>query len=224
MQEHDENEYTGFDPAEEPADPNPYRCVFDTETTGFASPKLSATDPKQNVVVELGCSLINVNTFKVEQSFSVIICTPEPFINSFVVDVHGITNEFSIAVGCDLELALANFVHMAKVSNWQFVGHNIDFDERMMLIMLERSSAFRQYINDFNQGDFYCTMERSKNIVKCPPTDKMVKAGFGNQFKPPKLEEAYRFFYPERPMFDAHRVSGDVQATVDVFKKIYEEY
>lgn len=221
MQEHEDNVSEFFEACEEQAENN-FRLVFDTETTGFPSQKLDAIDPKQNVVVELGASLLDISTWKVQQSMSVIIRTPSPYINSFVVDVHGITNEFSLAVGCDADDALALFLNMCKAASWRLVGHNVKFDVDMMAIMLKRSVKHCSMLHDFMNADFYCTMNRATNVVKLPPTAAMLKAGRANQHKPPKLQEAYEFFYPERPPFDAHRVSGDVQATIDVYRKLIE--
>lgn len=222
MSKSEEYAYEGqFTHEELDLDSNKLRLVFDTETTGFPSQKLDAIDSRQNVVVELGASLVDISTWKVQQSMSVIIRTPRPFISQFVVDVHGITNEFSMAVGCDADLALELFINLCKAANWALVGHNVKFDKDMMEIMLKRSPSCAKHLHDFSNANFYCTMNRAAPVVNLPPTEAMRKFGRTNP-KPPKLEEAYRFFYPDRPMFDAHRVSGDVQATIDVYRKLIE--
>jgi hypothetical protein len=116
---------------------NPYRLVFDTETTGFPSKKVGPKDDAQNVVVELGASLVDVRTWKVQQSLSFIIQTPVPLISDFLInEVHGISNELSLAVGMELDDALAPFIALCKAANWQIVGHNVKFDKEMMAIML----------------------------------------------------------------------------------------
>jgi DNA polymerase-3 subunit epsilon len=201
---------------------NPYRLVFDTETTGFPSKKVGPKDDAQNVVVELGASLVDVRTWKVQQSLSFIIQTPVPLISDFLInEVHGISNELSLAVGMELDDALAPFIALCKAANWQIVGHNVKFDKEMMAIMLQRSDAFAHMIHDWNDASFYCTMDRSTNVVCMPPTPAMVKAGRGGQYKAPKLQEAFEFF-TKTPMGDAHRVHVDVAATVVVFKHLYE--
>ena len=50
-------------------------------------------------------------------------------------------------------------------------------------------------------------MRNSKALVKAPPTEKQVKAGF-KAFKNPNLAEAYKFFTGE-DLVGAHRAMAD---------------
>ena len=63
-------------------------------------------------------------------------------------------------------------------------------------------------------------MNESRDIVKLPPTKKMIAAGF-NSFKSPKLEEAYQFFYGKKPE-KSHDAMADVESTQAIFLKLME--
>jgi DNA polymerase III epsilon subunit-like protein len=200
---------------------SPYRLVFDTETNGFPKSGIGSMEAGQSVVVELGASLVDTRDWKVQQRVSLIISTPSPEIPGFLVtDVHGISNELSVAIGVDAKVAVDIFVSLAKSANWQLVGHNVEFDIKMMKIMLERTDN-GQYVHDLMMADVFCTMNRSTNIVRCPPTPAMIKAGRGGTFKVPKLEQAYEHFAGE-PMTGAHRAGDDVNATLFIYRKLME--
>lgn len=189
-----------------------YMAFLDTETSGFMK-KVPATDPEQNVACEIAVALVNLETRKVEQIVSVILKT-DVYINSHVVAIHGITNEISQAVGHPLDGVMPAIIRMCEAADWHICCHNVKFDKEVMSIMIERSS-FPFMVHDWNQANFYCTMEASTNIVQCPPTPAMIKGNRGG-FKVPKLTEAYEFFY-RRPMGEAHRAWVDVQRTIDVY-------
>ncbi|MBN4175026.1 DNA polymerase III alpha subunit [Pseudomonas savastanoi pv. glycinea] len=62
----------------------------------------------------------------------------------------------------------------------------------------------------------YCTCQSSKNIVKCPPTAKMIRAGFGKQFKVPTVAEALRHFTGEE-LVGGHRARPDTEACARIY-------
>lgn len=195
-----------------------YISVLDTETTGFMK-KVPANSPEQNTACEIAVALVNTETRRVEQIVSAIIKTDVPVPQFLVDNVHGISNEFSHEVGHDLNHVMPAILRICEASGWNIVCHNVKFDKEVMEVMIQRSD-YAFLVHDWNQGNFYCTMEASTNIVQCPPSPAMLKAG-RQQFKVPKLEEAYEFFY-KKPMGEAHRAWVDVQRTIDVYFAIQD--
>ena len=129
---------------------------------------------------------------------------------------HGITTEKALRLGvCEL-VALAAFAGMWEVAEKR-IGHNEPFDARIIRIGLKRGPALfsPEYADRWKTAQAACTLQMAKPICQLPPTEKMRKAGF-NDYKAPKLEEAYRHFFG-REMVGAHNAMADVQATMAVY-------
>lgn len=74
--------------------------------------------------------------------------------------------------------------------------------------------------------DVECAIELVTPMCKMPPTERMIAAGRGDQFKNPKLVEAHQFLFGEG--FDgAHSALADARATKRVWfeakRRIVEE-
>lgn len=67
-----------------------------------------------------------------------------------------------------------------------------------------------------------CAQEMATPIVKMPPTAKMIEWGRGNQFKTPKLSEAYEFFFKET-LSGAHDALADVRAAARIYFHILDQ-
>jgi DNA polymerase-3 subunit epsilon len=196
-----------------------YILVFDTETSGFPKKGIPADDPGQNVVVELAASLVDLRTRRVQSQISFMLKTDVEIPQFLVENVHGISNQMTHEIGVGLDTAVAAFTELCEAADWNVAAHNAKFDKEMMDIMFKRS-AYAFMSHKWNAADFYCTMERSTNIVQMPPTPAMMKAG-RNTFKAPKLEEAFAFFF-KKPMGEAHRAYVDVEATIAVYFAIQD--
>ena len=95
------------------------------------------------------------------------------------------------------------------------VAHNISFDDRIMRIALSRYRG-KEAADAFKATPGYCTCQSSKNLVQCPPTAKMIAAGFGRQFKQPTVAEALRHFTGEE-LVGGHRARPDTEACARVY-------
>ena len=95
------------------------------------------------------------------------------------------------------------------------VAHNISFDDRIMRIALSRYRG-KEAADAFKATPVYCTCQSSKNLVQCPPTAKMIAAGFGRQFKQPTVAEALRHFTGEE-LVGGHRARPDTEACARVY-------
>lgn len=186
---------------------------FDTETTGFPDDRLPMDHPDQPHVVQLAAQLCR-DTGEILMGFSVIINPGVP-IPARAAEIHGITTEIASELGISLKSALGLFAHLYGRAGMT-VAHNIKFDRQLMTIAASRNKGIETY---FSVPSF-CTMEAATPIINLPPTDRMKAAGF-NKPKPPKLEEAIRFFFDE-PLDGAHDAMVDVVACRRVFFKLKE--
>jgi len=183
---------------------------YDTETTGLIEFKKRSHDPCQPHLVQLAALLMDDEGNEI-QSLSVIIEPNGYEIPKEASDVHGITTEFAKKVGIPLEDAVRPFISMAKKAD-QLVAHNITFDNRVIKIAKLRLPDVK--FPEMTATNF-CTMNKSKAIVNCPPTAKMIAAGFIGP-KVPKLEECIKHFFDEE-LVGAHDALVDVRACARVY-------
>lgn len=181
---------------------------FDTETTGFLQEKLPVDDPTQPYIVQLAAELCEDDGEPVA-GFSLIV-DPGVTIPEHVSKIHGITSDRAAALGVSLEFALSAFTHLYQRSNL-VVAHNIKFDRGVIEAAISRHYKKVMPL----RKPLFCTMEASSPIINLPPTERMLAAGF-NKPKPPKLEEAIRFFFDES-------IDGAHDAMVDVIacRRVY---
>lgn len=122
---------------------------------------------------------------------------------------HGISQERLVQYGIAINTAFGifnRFCRDAKV----LIFHNSKYD----LGRLRHMSEFTG-IQLAMPHQIYSTMDSSKDILKLPPTEKMVAAGF-NGYKAPNLQEAHTFFTGAG--FDgAHDAMSDVRACSRVY-------
>ena len=147
---------------------------------------------------------------------SVIIKPAGWTIPEEVANIHGITTETAEKFGIPLRIAMGSFMYHVKQAD-MLVAHNFSFDLKMMraaLYRLDKEDA-AEYLKGIKS---YCTQANSRDIVKCPPTERMLKAG-RNHYKVPRLEEAYKFFTGEE-MVGAHDALCDIEATFTVYKAL----
>jgi DNA polymerase III epsilon subunit-like protein len=85
----------------------------------------------------------------------------------------------------------------------EVVGHNVDFDVKMVRHELWRL----QKPDRFEGKPSFCTMLASKPLLRLP-----APAWLKNDFKFPKLEETYEFFF-QKKFDDAHDALADIRAT-----------
>ena len=182
--------------------------VFDTETTGFVQPKLPPEHPSQPHLVQLGGVLYDDSGH--ERASMDLTIKPEGWeIPSKASDVHGITPAIADRHGIPLIVALALFSNLAKLAR-HHVGHNIEFDMKVM------AAAFHRVNRPMPAMNPRCTKDMADPILKLPPTEKMINAGFGHKFKPPTLTECVRFFFDEQ-LVGAHSAVIDARACGRVY-------
>ena len=190
--------------------------IFDTETT---SPKPGCR------VVELALILADDVAETTEKFESLVdyMALGGIEIPQGASDVHGIYIEDLIKDGMPAKLVLRTFLDFVKRTDY-IVAHNISFDIAAMLTLAKELGddyveLFKRLVESKILVD---TMEMTRDIVKIPPTEKMVAAGFTN-YKNPKVEELYEYLFEEE-MTGAHRAMPDVKALTRSFFELKRRY
>lgn len=186
--------------------------VFDTETTGLPLFKLPSDDQGQPHLVDIAALLYDEMGNLVD-SFDAIIRPDSWAISEEASAIHGITHEMAMDLGISESEALDGFMAIHERSQMR-IAHNCPFDDRIMRIALKRYRG-DDAAEAFKAGPSYCTCSNSRDIVKCPPTEKMIRAGF-TKFKNPNLSEAHKFFTGEE-LIGAHRARADAIGCARVY-------
>lgn len=173
---------------------------FDTETTGFVQDRLPANHPDQPYIVQLAAQLCN-DDGDILAGFSLIV-NNGVVIPERASAVHGITEGIAAAYGVTPATAIGMFKHFFRRADL-VVAHNIKFDKLVIEAAISRLEGDLVF-----DKPVFCTMEAASPIINLPPTERMVAAGITKP-KPPKLEEAIRFFFDE-PLDGAHDAMVDV--------------
>lgn len=185
--------------------------IVDTETSGL--PKSGhAIQPGQARICQIAMMLVT-DTGKNVAQFSTMIRPDGWVINPEASKIHGLTTEDCARHGVPMSMALYFFDAWANQAQ-QVVAHNIDFDWRLMWI--EHMYAAQR----FTDKRWFCTMENTRDIVKCPPTEAMLRAG-RTGFKSPNLGESFRHFYnKELDKSKQHDALYDVRACLSVYQAL----
>lgn len=188
-------------------------AIYDTETTGLPDWKQPSDAPHQPHLTDLCCILVS-REGEVIESMEALVRPDGWIIPADVEELTGLTTDFLTINGIPEIEALAMFGQIHKKADVR-VAHNVSFDDRIMRIGIKR------YFGDapadrFKEKPVYCTANSTKNIVKCPPTEKMLNSRFKNTFKTPNMQEALSFFYPGEVIGQAHRARPDAEACVKV--------
>ena len=188
---------------------------YDTETTGLPLFSEPSSDPRQPHIVQIGAILVDMDTREELEVLDVIIRPDGWTIPDEVAAIHGITTERALAEGIPAKEALTRFVGMwGANSSVVRVAFNEGFDARLVRIALFRHFD-EEAADNWKDGVTHDVMKVVTPICKLPPTAKMVAARRGNQFKQPKLSEAYEHFFGE-PLEGAHSALVDVRATLRI--------
>jgi len=177
---------------------------FDTETTGLPKNYQAPLDDFLNWprLVQIAWSLYDAQGNHWE-SYNYII---KP--NGFVIPVeataiHRISHAQAVKEGKELRLALEHFIKDVKSASF-IVGHNIDFDEKIVGSELLRENLE----NPFNEANRICTMRSSTQVTK-------IANGRGG-YKWPNLTELYRHLFANS-FPEAHDAVFDVRACAECF-------
>lgn len=186
----------------------PYYLFFDTETTGLPIDYSLPSSCTSNwprlvqlswIVTDRLCNVIRQEDY---------IIYPDNFrIPIDAANVHGITTEKARKNGVRIETVINSFLEDFNKCN-TIVGHNIDFDKKILGAELVRMGL----TDVIESKPIICTMKKSTSFCKIPNSN-----GLG--YKWPKLQELHKKLFG-REFNDAHNSMADVQATLDCFKEL----
>lgn len=186
---------------------------FDTETTGFPNRQLPLDHPDQPHVCQIGAILMDADK-KVRAEINLIIKPDGWVIPEEASRIHGITQQTAERYGVAAKGALSLFYRLAETAGC-IVAHNAGFDKLLIEIMGERTGLQPKRPIFSN---LFCTMQKSKDVLKLPPTEKMIAAG-RTHYKQPNLQEAHKFFFGVE-FEGAHDAMADVRACRDIYYAI----
>lgn len=186
---------------------------IDTETAGLPNDRLPDDHPAQPPLVQLGCLLVDEDNGAEWATLEMIVKPNGAYrIPDAAARVHGITTELAEAVGVPLSLVVPAYVHLRARAS-KVVGHNVGFDLTIMRQAIARNG---KPVSLPGPEEVACTGEMSAPVCAIPPTERMIAAGRGGQFKMPKLIEAYQFLFGEG-FEGAHGALPDVRACARVY-------
>ena len=194
--------------------------AYDTETSGLPLFSEPSEHPDQPHIVQLGALLVDLDTWKTISSIDVIVRPEGWTIPDEVAAIHGITTERAMDLGISESMALGMLLELwgeARSERRLRIGHNESFDARIVRIALMRFED-EPLADQWKAGQAECTQLLSTPILKLPPTEKMLRAGFKKN-KSANLREAYEFFTGQQ-LVDAHSAMADAQACLTVYRAI----
>lgn len=183
---------------------------FDTETTGLPHnyelhPRVTDNWPRlvqlSWIVTDENGELISTHNY---------IIKPNGFkIPLMAAAVHGITNERALKEGNDLRKVLSEFMEDVKSASL-LVGHNIDFDKKVIGAELYRNDQANEELYEYiDRKRFICTMKSTIDFCQIPN-----RVGYG--YKYPKLQELHHKLFAKY-FEDAHNALSDIMATKNCF-------
>lgn len=169
--------------------------VIDTETTGLY---------KGSRLVQLGWIVFDKNGNKLSEN-EYLIKPVNYTIPESAIAIHKITTEQAIEKGFLPQEVLSYFMNDIFKPNTLLIGHNIEFDIRVLETELKLLNIFPKNL----PISTYCTMRSTKNICKIPSANY-------RDFKIPKLIELYRHLF-KKGVTNAHNALADCRATAECF-------
>lgn len=200
------------------------RLFFDTETSGLPNFKEPSNSPIQPFLVQIAWILEDDGGKEVGRFHSLVIPPAGRTIPDEATKLHGITTEMANKYGIKGATAAGLWSVLAQKAD-KVIGHNIDFDIRIMRIAMFQAGTMKpeaiDAVTDAVKAKASCTCKLATKIVNLPPTAKMIAAGFRKP-KSPNLQECYKHFFGEE-FEGAHGAMEDVIACRNVFQAISKE-
>ena len=191
------------------------KLFFDTETTGLFE--------NDHIPRLIQLSLLYTEDNGKERGFINILVKPEEdwVMTEGAQNVHGISLEDAGNYGVSEATAVSLWYKYLRMSD-EIIAHNIKYDLDVMEVAyksvknktesMKNWEGFKEITNDRKKT---CTMYLADPILNLPPTIKMIRAGYGDKSKVPKLIECYQHFFNEP--FNAHNAGDDVRACSRVY-------
>jgi len=166
--------------------------VFDTETSGLPKwGELIYNTEAWPYIVQLSYILYDIDEQRILICQDDIIKIPSKIVLSEeCINIHGVTNKLCKRKGIDIKESINNFNNILMKSDI-IVGHNIEFDKKMIMVESLRNGIEQKFILNENRINEYCTMKR--NIKFCN-IKAISKKGY-EYTKYPKLSELHNILF-----------------------------
>jgi len=184
---------------------------FDTETTGLPKNRNSNGLESKDNWPDIVSICWAVYEGPVKQFIKYALIKPDGWdIPADSIKIHGITYDYAIENGRDLEEVLSEFSKDLATCD-VVVAHNIEFDKNVVF------SAYKWRLKT-NPWPFWpkeeiCTMNRAESEIKIP--SKYPKPG--KLYKPPSLIELYVNTFKKEPEGGLHNSQRDVEVMCEIF-------
>jgi DNA polymerase-3 subunit epsilon len=190
--------------------------AFDTETTDIPRPHLEPDHMAQPYLLQFAGILFNDDGTELDRLFTMVRPGRGALLSAHAFAAHGISLEEAFHRGIEASEVFRWFASASKRSTC-IVGHNVEFDLRIMTIVAARLGE----IGWSTPTEIFCTMAESTPLVNLPPTLRMMAAG---RFHPksPSLSECVQHFFGEKHT-DAHDAVADVRACIRIFRYLNQE-
>jgi len=158
---------------------------FDVETTGLPKNYMAPDNDVNNWprIVQIAWVVVGSESVDEYNAKSYVI-KPDGFkIPKETSEIHGITHEYAMEFGCDLNEKLHEFNN--DLSGVQYlVAHNLDFDKPVVSCEMFRCGIIPNIIDK----NLFCTMKHEDIINLC----KLKQWGVYEGYKWPKLSELFK--------------------------------
>lgn len=188
-------------------------AFFDVETSGLPRPGGRSAQP---YITQVACALGRVGNDGVRETacFASYLRLPKGVrVDEGAAKVTGIDEGVCADLGGDPKICLQAFRSICMRADFM-VAHNARFDVGALQNDLSRYGVEFGFIKNT-----ICTMIVSSGLCKLKPTNRMIAAGRGGQYKSPKLEEAHRILVGSE-MENAHDAMADVRGCMRVYESI----
>ena len=180
--------------------------IIDIETTGFLK--------QGGKIVEVGIVELNLENGEKEILFDEVCfehgITLKEIENSWIVSNSSLTVN-AIKYSGSLESKRKRIQAILNDYPLGATAFNNDFD---FGFMESRGFIFPKKLD--------CPMKLSIEVIKIPPTEKMIRAGF-NKFKTPNVQEAWNFFFGINTGYvEKHRGADDAFHEADIVFELYK--
>lgn len=176
---------------------------FDTETTGLPRNYDVVSSDTNNWprLVQLSW-LLTTSKGKILSKGNYIV-KPQGFVIPKVSsDIHGISTQYAISHGTELQVVLKNFIaDFVRAS--KIIGHNIDYDKKIIGAEMHRMGT----TDIMDSKETICTMKSSVDLCK-------LQGSCG--FKYPTLQELYKKLF-NKDFDNAHDAESDILATMKCY-------
>jgi hypothetical protein len=219
--------------------------IFDVETTGLL-PKSTKNTPPPTIdqypyIIQMSFAVYDIYDRRIIQSYDSYVKLPKSVqIPEFVSNLTGITNEICETQGCSIIRILKQFYAVYQLCDG-LVAHNMDFDEKMISIEIERNheeimkrapycmTMFNPLYEKIKNIERYCTMRRGTNICNIEIInnkellvhDDDAKNKVSKRKKFPKLAELFAtLFESATPPQNLHNSMVDVLVCLKCYLKM----